>query len=43
MPSSFEEMTENEGFSPGGCGVIDEDITLSEDGNSCKARIKAAC
>ncbi len=42
LPASFEEMTENGGFSPGGYGVIDEDITLSEDGNSYKAKIKAA-
>jgi hypothetical protein len=41
MPASFEEMTENGGFSPGGYGVLTENITLSDDGNSYKARISA--
>ena len=41
MPASFEEMSENGGFPSGGYGVLEEDITLSEDGNSYKGGITA--
>lgn len=41
MPASFEEMTKNGGFAPGGYGVLEESISLSEDGNSYKGAITA--
>ncbi len=37
LPASFEKLTNDGGFSPGGYGVIEENISLSEDGNSFKA------
>ncbi len=37
MPASFEEMTKNGGFPAGGFGIIDETISLSDDGNSFTA------
>ncbi len=41
MPASFEEMSENGGFAPGGWGVLEENIVLSDDGNSYKGGITA--
>ena len=39
LPPSFEELTKDGGFSPGGYGVIEENISLSEDGNSFNASV----
>ena len=39
-PASFDEIAKGNGWSPGGHGVISQEITLSADGNSFESAIK---
>jgi hypothetical protein len=41
-PSSFEDIKSSGGFSPAGYGVIVEEITLSDDGNSYSSVVTMA-
>ena len=39
-PSSFDEITKGNGWTPGGHGVLSQEITLSSDGRSFESTIR---